>query len=64
TLWPAFGSFQEDIKGSLEVGKFADLTVFSEDIMTIKAEDILNTENLMTIVGGRIVYKKLQKKAP
>ena len=57
TIWPAFAAFQEDVKGSIEVGKLADLTIFSEDIMTIPFEEILNTEIVMTVVNGKIVFK-------
>jgi len=58
TLGGAYGSFEEDIKGSIEVGKLADFTVFSDDLMTIHEDDILNLEVVMTIVDGEIVYKK------
>ncbi|MDA0280081.1 MAG: amidohydrolase [Proteobacteria bacterium] len=56
TLWPAHGAFQEDLRGSLEIGKYADFTVFDNDLMTIPEADILTSENMMTIVGGRITY--------
>ena len=59
TIWPAFAAFQEDVKGSIEVGKLADLTIFSEDIMTIPLEEILNAEIVMTVVSGKIVFKTL-----
>lgn len=58
TLAAAYGSFQEDIKGSIEKGKLADFTVLSQDIMTIPEDEILDTEILMTIVDGKIVYKR------
>jgi predicted amidohydrolase YtcJ len=58
TLWPAVAAFEEKIKGSLEVGKLADLTVLSADIMKIPEMDILKTECLMTIIGGEIVYER------
>ena len=58
TIWPAYGAFQEKEKGTLEIRKWADLTILSKDIMEIPPEEILNTEVLMTIVGGKIVYKK------
>ena len=57
TIWPAFAAFQEDVKGSIEVGKLADLTIFSKDIMTIPFEEILNSEIVMTVVNGKIVFK-------
>lgn len=58
TIWPAYGAFQEDLRGSIEVGKYADFTIFNKDLMTIPEADILRAENVMTIVGGRIVYQR------
>ncbi|MGD2295984.1 MAG: amidohydrolase [Candidatus Aminicenantes bacterium] len=58
TLGPAYASFEEDIKGSLEVGKLADMVVLSKDLLNISAKEILKTEVLYTIVGGKIVYQK------
>lgn len=60
TIWPAHGAFQENIRGSIEVGKYADFTVFDSDLMTIAEPDILTSENIMTIVGGNITYRKAQ----
>ena len=56
TIDAAYGAFEEGIKGSIEKGKLADLTVFSQDIMSVSEEDILQTEVVMTIVGGDIIY--------
>jgi predicted amidohydrolase YtcJ len=56
TLWPAFAAFEEKIKGSIEAGKLADLTILSADIMKIPAPQILETRCVMTIIGGEIVY--------
>ena len=58
TIWPAYGAFQEDKRGSVEVGKYADFTVFDRDWMTVPEAEILTSENLMTIVGGKITYEK------
>lgn len=58
TIWPAHGAFQENLRGSIEVGKYADFTVFDRDLMTIPEQDILTSENVLTIVGGRITYQK------
>ena len=58
TLDASFGAFREDRKGSIEVGKWADLTVLNQDIMTIPEDDILSTEVSMTIVAGEVVYEK------
>lgn len=58
TINGAYAAFEENIKGSLEAGKLADLVILSRDILTINEEDILNTEVIMTIVGGKILYEK------
>jgi len=57
TAWPAYAAFEEKDKGSIEVGKLADLTVLSKDIMKIPAPEILTTTCAMTVVGGEIVYQ-------
>ena len=56
TLDAAYGAFEEDIKGSLEVGKLADVTVLSQNLLTVDEDRILDTEVLYTIVGGEVVY--------
>jgi len=56
TINCAYAAFEDDIKGSLSVGKLADITILSKDITTIPPEEILATEVTFTIVGGRIVY--------
>lgn len=56
TLDAAYAAFREDRKGSIEVGKWADLTILDKDIMTIPEDAILNTNVMMTIIGGEIVY--------
>ena len=58
TIWPAFASFEENDKGSIEAGKLADFTVLSADIMKIPEPEILKTQNEMTIVGGEVVYQR------
>lgn len=57
TIDGAFGEFEEDFKGSIEVGKAADFTVFDKDIMTIPEKEILDTKVAMTIVAGKVAYK-------
>ena len=57
TIWPAIASFEDDIKGTIEVGKLADFSIFDKDIMTIPEEEILSVRNIYTIVGGRVVYE-------
>ena len=57
TIWPAYGAFQEDLRGSVEVGKLADFTIFDADLMTVPEPEILTANVVMTIVGGRITYR-------
>ena len=54
----AFAAFEEDIKGSLSVGKLADITVLSKDVMTISEDEIPSTEVVYTIVGGKVLYSQ------
>jgi TonB family protein len=56
TLWAANAAFEEKIRGSIEVGKLADLTVLSADIMKIAEPEILKTRCVMTVIGGEVVY--------
>jgi len=60
TIWPAYAAFEEKDKGSIEVGKLADFTVLSQDIMKIPEPEILKTRSEMTIIGGGIVYENRQ----
>jgi len=53
----AYGAFEEDIKGSIEVGKLADFTIFDHDIMTVPEDEILDTKVAMTIFNGKVVYE-------
>src|SRR2546426_262569 len=57
TIWPAHAAFEEKARGSIEVGKLADLTVLSADIMNIPEMEILKTHCLMTAIGGEVVYQ-------
>lgn len=57
TINAAYADFDEPIKGSLSVGKLADVTVFSKDIMTIPEDQISSAKILYTIVGGKIEYQ-------
>lgn len=58
TLDAAYASFDENRKGSVEVGKFADLTILSDDLFSISLEKIKDVSVEMTIVDGKIVYAK------
>lgn len=56
TIWGAYAAFEEDLKGSIQSGKYADIVVLSKDIMTVPVTEILRTHVEMTIVGGEIVH--------
>jgi predicted amidohydrolase YtcJ len=57
TLDAAYGSFQENTKGSIAPGKLADLVVLSHDILSVPDDKLLDTEVVMTIVNGRVAYE-------
>ena len=56
TINGAIASFEENIKGTIKVGKLADFVVLSNDLLKCSDDDILNTKVLYTIVGGKILY--------
>jgi predicted amidohydrolase YtcJ len=56
TLWPAYAAFEEKLRGSIEIGKLADFTILSADIMTIPEAEILKTQCVMTVINGEIVF--------
>ena len=56
TIWAAKVAFEEDIKGSLEVGKLADFVVLKEDLMHAPEKMLLNLNVEMTFVNGNVVY--------
>jgi hypothetical protein len=58
TLDAAYGAFEEKFKGSIEPGKLADFTVFSQDIVQVPDSALLRTEVVMTILGGKKIYSK------
>jgi hypothetical protein len=60
TLDAAYGSFAETEKGSIEVGKLADLVVLSQDILSVPDEALPKTEVLATIVDGKVLYERGQ----
>jgi predicted amidohydrolase YtcJ len=60
----AYAAFEERVKGSLEVGKLADITVLSRDIMTIPEDQILSTDVVYTIVGGKMAYEQRGRARP
>ena len=58
TLNTAYAAFEEDIKGSITVGKLADFVVLSDNLLTMDPDDIKDVIITMTVVGGRIVFEK------
>jgi len=58
TLSAAYAAFEETIKGSLTPGKLADVAVLGADIMTVPEDEILDAQVAMTIVGGKMVFKR------
>ena len=56
TQGSAWFGFDEDARGSLAVGKLADLAVLSKDYLDVPIEEIGAIRSLLTMVGGRIVY--------
>jgi predicted amidohydrolase YtcJ len=61
TAWPAYAAFEEKDKGSIEVGKLADFTVLSKDIMQIPEPEILTTTCEMTVIGGEVVFEQANR---
>ena len=58
TAWGAYAGFEEGAKGSIEPGKLADLTLLSRNIMQVSPPEVLTTNVEMTIVDGRVTYRK------
>ena len=59
TWGSAFGAFEERIKGTIEVGKLADLAVIGTDLFQTEPKEWLQAKMAMTIVGGKVVYENL-----
>jgi predicted amidohydrolase YtcJ len=57
TIWNAFAAFEEHLKGTLSVGKLADITVLTEDITRVPEEEIKKARVAYTIIGGRVEYR-------
>ena len=58
TIWPAIASFQENVKGTIEVGKLADFSIFDQDLMTIPESEDSRIKNVLTVVGGKVVFQE------
>ena len=59
TIWPAIANFEEQKKGSLEIGKWADLVMLDKDLLNCPETSILQTGAQLTIVQGEVVYRKV-----
>ena len=57
TMGNAIAAFEEDIKGSITPGKLADITILSQDLLTVADDEIMDTEIVMTILGGEVRYR-------
>ena len=60
TLAAAHAVFEEDLKGSLAVGKLADLVVLTRDIHTVPPAQILDTDVVLTVIGGQVVHRAME----
>ncbi|HLC83635.1 MAG TPA: amidohydrolase family protein, partial [Bacteroidia bacterium] len=56
TIWGAYANFEENEKGSMEVGKFADFVIMENDIMKCNIDDVPKTKVVYTYVNGEKVY--------
>ncbi len=57
TINAAYASFEEDIKGSIEVGKLADIIILSDNLFKIPSNKVKDAKVLLTIVGGKEVHR-------
>ncbi len=57
TIQNAFAAFEDGIKGTLSLGKLADITVLTRDITAVPEDEIRQTRVAYTIIGGRVVYE-------
>ena len=57
TIWAAKANFEDDFKGSLEPGKWADFVILDRDLIAAKESDLPNSKVISTFVGGELVYQ-------
>ncbi|MGH8165754.1 MAG: amidohydrolase, partial [Woeseiaceae bacterium] len=57
TLNTAYAAYEEDIKGSITVGKLADFVILSDNLLTMNPDNIKDVKVLTTVVGGKVVYE-------
>jgi predicted amidohydrolase YtcJ len=60
TIWAAKSNFEENEKGSLEKGKFADFIILDRDLVKVPAPEVLSTKVIATFINGEMVYKEKQ----
>ena len=60
TIYAAYASFNEDILGSIEEGKYADFTILDKDITRVEPDELISTSVVYTIVGGKIKYSNYE----
>ena len=58
TINGAYAAFEEDTRGSLKPGKYADITVLTKNILTVPDDDIRTAQVAYTIVGGKVLYRR------
>jgi predicted amidohydrolase YtcJ len=58
TIWPAKAAFEEEVKGSIEPGKFADFIILENDLLKVTAGEILKAKIVSTYLGGKKVYPR------
>jgi predicted amidohydrolase YtcJ len=58
TINGAYAAFEENNRGSLKPGKYADITVLSKDILKVPEDEIPTAKVVYTIVGGKVLYSK------
>jgi len=58
TIWPAYQHFEEDDKGTLETGKFADMAVLGEDPLGVDESRLPEVTADITITGGEVVFER------
>ena len=63
TIWPAWQHFEEDAKGSIEVGKLADFVILSDNPVTVPPEKLADLKVLETIKEGATIYRRPENSA-
>jgi predicted amidohydrolase YtcJ len=58
TIWAAESGFEEKLKGSIDVGKLADLVVVSEDPLSLSPDRLLDLQTVMTVIDGKIAFRR------